>query len=421
MSAKRPRPAIPVLVHVDNPTDAASVTVDTSTIERKMDTVINNQERIYDKIPTSSGGGGGSADLTTVNEKTTALAETIGSVDSVYTDDNLIGKIKNLALSVGEYGGVLSESATGLRSLLYNVRQSVGDSTKKPSATGTTVRDLLAAIKTNTASGDDLTTVNEKITAINTAVGDGAVLANDQSLIGLAKGIKASLGSMSEADGVAGTSVKARLYNIQSSLGDAAESANAGKYNVKSLLYNIRTTIGNALTSASPANLTLRGLCMNVRNSIGDSTAEPTSTGTTVRDLLTAIKENTASGGGGGGGGGSADLTTVNEKTTSMAAAIGTTDSTYTSDDLLGRIKNLASSIGDFYLAPSATGSTVRDLLTAIKANTASGGGGGGGGSADLTTVNEKTTALAAAIGSASDDSSTVSVIGLLKSITDKY
>ena len=65
MSAKRPRPAIPVLVHVDNPTEVGSVTVDTSSIEGKMDTVITNQNRIYDKIPTSSGGG--SADLTTIN------------------------------------------------------------------------------------------------------------------------------------------------------------------------------------------------------------------------------------------------------------------------------------------------------------------------------------------------------------------
>lgn len=341
MSAKRPRPAIPVLVHVDNPTETASVTVDTSTIEGKMDTVINNQERIYNKIPTSSGGGGGSADLTTVNEKITALAETIGSVDSDYTDNNLIGKVKNLALSTGEYGGVLSESATGLRSLLYNVRQSVGDSTKAPSATGTTVRDLLAAIKTNTASGDDLTTVNEKITAINTAVGDGAVLANDQSLIGLAKGIKASLGPMTASDALSSSNIKGRLYNIQTSLGDATVGANASYYNVKSLLYNLRSAVGSALDTTEPTHTTVRGLCMNVRNAIGNSTEEPTSSGTTVRDLLTAIKENTAS--------------------------------------------------------------------------------GGGGSSTDMTTVNEKTTALAAAIGSADDDSSTVSVIGLLKSITDKY
>lgn len=338
MSAKRPRPAIPVLVHVDNPTDAASVTVDTSTIERKMDTVINNQERIYDKIPTSSGGGGGSsADLTTVNEKTTSMAETIGSVNSVYTDENLIGKIKNLALSVGEYGGVLSESATGLRSLLYNVRQSVGDSTKKPSATGTTVRDLLAAIKRNTESGDDLTTVNEKITAINTAVGDGAVLANDQSLIGLAKGIKASLGPMDTVDGLAGTTVKARLYNIQSSLGDATQDVSAGYYNVKSLLYNLRLAIGSSTDTISPTGASVRSLCMNVRNSIGDSTVEPSATGTSVRDLLTAIKQNTASGGSGGG----ADLTTVNEKTTALAAAIGSADDSSSTVSVIGLLKSI--------------------------------------------------------------------------------
>lgn len=339
MSAKRPRPAIPVLVHVDNPTEAASIVVDTSTIEGKMDTVISNQNRIYDKIPASSGGG--AADLTTVNANTTALAETIGPINTTYEDENLLGRVKNIALSVGEYGGSLSITGTGLRSLLYNVRQSVGDSTKAPSATGTTVRDLLAAIKRNTESGDDLTTVNEKITAINTAVGDGAVVSNDQSLIGLAKGIKASLGSMDASDSKASSNIKGRLYNIQSSLGDANDPVDAGYYNVKSLLYNLRSSIGSVLDSVSPTNTTVRGLCMNVRDAIGNFTKEPTSSGTSVRDLLAAIKQNTAS--------------------------------------------------------------------------------GGSGSSADLTTVNEKTTALATAIGSANDSSSTVSVIGLLKSITDKY
>ena len=250
MSAKRPRPAIPVLVHVDNPTEAGSVTVDTSTIEGKMDTVITNQNRIYDKIPTSSGGGG-SADLTTINEKITALAETIGSVDSVYTDNNLIGKVKNLALSAGEFGGTISSTGTGLRSLLYNVRESIGE--------------------------------------INSTL----------------------------------------PYNGLS---------------VRSLLANIRNSIGVFNTQIEIDDTSIRSLLYNVRNAIGGSSHTPTATETSVRGLLTAIKENTASGGGGGSGGG-----------------------------------------------------------------------------ADLTTVNEKTTALAAAIGSASDDSSTVSVIGLLKSIADKY
>ena len=245
MSAKRPRPAIPVLVHVDNPTEAGSVTVDTSTIEGKMDTVITNQNRIYDKIPTSSGGGG-SADLTTVNEKITSLATSIGPASSTSSDDNIFGHVRNL-------------------------HYSVGDAAKEPSLTGNSVRDLLSQIKTTTGA----------ITSVS----------KDNNLFGFVK-------------------------NISSTVGDCNATITANASHLRSILYNIRQAVGSSMST-------------------------PTATETTVRGLLTAIKENTAS--------------------------------------------------------------------------------GGSGGSADLTTVNEKTTALAAAIGSASDDSSTVSVIGLLKSITDKY
>ena len=245
MSAKRPRPAIPVLVHVDNPTEAGSVTVDTSTIEGKMDTVITNQNRIYDKIPTSSGGGG-SADLTTVNEKITSLATSIGPASSTSSDDNIFGHVRNL-------------------------HYSVGDAAKEPSLTGNSVRDLLSQIKTTTGA----------ITSVS----------KDNNLFGFVK-------------------------NISSTVGDCNTTITANASHLRSILYNIRQAVGSSMST-------------------------PTATETTVRGLLTAIKENTAS--------------------------------------------------------------------------------GGSGGSADLTTVNEKTTALAAAIGSASDDSSTVSVIGLLKSITDKY
>ena len=282
MSAKRPRPAIPVLVHVDNPTEAGSVTVDTSTIEGKMDTVITNQNRIYDKIPTSGGGGGGSsADLTTVNEKITALAETVGPLNSTYEIGNLLGRVKNISRSVGDYNVPLSLTDTDLRSLLYNVREAIGYSSTSPTTSGTSIRNKLATIDTNT-------------TTMKNAIGTTNSTAADSNLLGGVKNIVGTLGSSNS-----GIFLKDKT--------------------IRALLYNLREGIGNAENS------------------------------------------------------------------------------------------------------PTTTGNTVRDLLTAIKENTASGGSGGGGGSADLTTVNEKTTALAAAIGSASDDASTVSVIGLLKSITDKY
>ena len=354
MSAKRPRPAIPVLVHVDNPAEVGSVTVDTSTIEGKMDTVITNQNRIYDKIPTSSGGG--SADLTTVNEKITTLATAIGPASSTSSDDNIFGHVRNL-------------------------QYAVGDSTKAPSASGNSVRDLLTAAKENTNT-------------IKNMIGTNNSSNVETSLIGAARNLVASVGAYGGAVYPGGTTVRSYL-----------------------------------------ANLSL---------AVGSSSVTPTATETTVRGLLTAIKENTASGGGGGSGG-SAELTTVNEKTTALAEAIGSVSSTYETGNLLGRVKNISRVVGDFNVpvslndidlrsilynirtaigsgsaTPTLTGTSVRDLLTAIKENTASGGGGGGG-AADLTTVNEKTTALATAIGSASDDASTVSVIGLLKSITDKY
>lgn len=274
MSAKRPRPAIPVLVHVDNPTEAASVVVDTSTIEGKMDTVITNQNRIYDKIPTSSGGGGGSTDMTTVNANTTALATAIGTTDSTTGNNDLLGLVKNIRGAIGILGTGLPLSSDSVRSFLYNMREGIGNSASDPSLTGNTVRDLLMQIKTTTGP-----------------ITSGLA---DNNLFGFVKNISASVGD------------------------------------------------GNSIITANATHL--RSLLYNIRQAVGSSTSTPTIEGTTVRDLLTAIKENTASG-----------------------------------------------------------------------------GSGGGGGSADLTTVNEKTTALAAAIGSASDSSSTVSVIGLLKSITDKY
>lgn len=359
MSAKRPRPAIPVLVHVDNPTEAASVTVDTSTIESKMNTVINNQERIYNKIPSGTSGSG--ADLTTVNENTTNLVASIGPPTSITSDNNIFGTVKNIKSAIGNYHETDSLLGTTVKSRLYNIQSSLGNATVDPTSTGTTVRDLLSQIKTatgttdsglgaadllglvknvrsaigaynttvsprettvrsflynlcqavgdsfnaptttentvrglltaikeNTASGDDLTTVNEKITAINAAVGDGAVLANDQSLIGLAKGIKASLGSMDASDSKANSDIKGRLFNIQSSIGDA-------------------------LILPSP-------------------------TGTSVRDLLAAIKQNTAS----GGGGSSTDMTTVNEKTTALAAAIGSADDDSSTVSVIGLLKSIA-------------------------------------------------------------------------------
>ena len=282
---KRPRPAIPLLVHVDNPTEAASVTVDTSAVEGKLNTVISNQERIYEKIPTSTGGGGGgTADMTTVNEKTTALADAVGTQDSGQEADTLVGLAKNIRGAIGHWNIELGPSETTVRSLLYNLRDSVGDATTTPTTMGYSVRDLMVQQKNMSAS------MREKITSLVSTVGSSNDVIDAESLYG-------------------------KLFRVASTLGTPNET---------------------------PGNSSIYAFLNNIKTSIGTSTSDPSSTGTSVRDLLVAIKANTASGGGGGGGsGGSADLTTVNEKTTALATAIGTADDTSSTVSVIGLLKSI--------------------------------------------------------------------------------
>lgn len=283
---KRPRPAIPLLVHVDNPTEAASVTVDTSAVEGKLNTVISNQERIYEKIPTSTGGGGGggSADMTTVNEKTTALVDTVGAQDDGLGAHTLVGLAKNIRCAVGDCNMSVSQEPTTVRGLLYNIKGAVGDSTETPTTTGNSVRDLMTQQKNMSALIREATS----------------------SLANVAGTPKNDIGA---------NTLYGKLFRVASTLGTVGETP--GNNSVYAFLNNIKQTLGNYGLVPSP-------------------------TGNTVRDLLTAIKENTASGGSGGGGGGSADMTTVNEKTTALAAAIGTADDTSSTVSVIGLLKSIA-------------------------------------------------------------------------------
>lgn len=281
---KRPRPAIPLLVHVDNPTEAASVTVDTSVVEGKLNTVINNQERIYEKIPTSTGGGGGgSADMTTVNEKTTALADAVGAQNDGLGALTLVGLAKNIRCALGDCNMSVAQEPTTARGLLYNIERAVGDSTEAPTTTGNSVRDLMTQQKNMSA-------------LIREATSSLAVVAG------------------SPKNAIDANTIYGKLFRVASTLGNPNEL---------------------------PGNSSVYAFLSNIKLSIGSYGSVPSPTGNTVRDLLTAIKENTASGGGGGGGGGSADMTTVNEKTTALATAIGTAADTSETVSVIGLLKSI--------------------------------------------------------------------------------
>ena len=283
---KRPRPAIPLLVHVDNPTEAASVTVDTSAVEGKLNTVISNQERIYEKIPTSTGGGGGgAADMTTVNNNTNEILKSIGKISNTQSVNTLIGLGINIRNSLGHYDLELDPSVPTVRGLLSNIIGSVGNSTESPTTTGYSVRDLMTQQKNMSAS------IREYTMSLANTVGTTTSGGDTHTLVGLTKNIKSAVGDWNGSINPSGNSVRDSLYNV--------------------------------------------------KMAIGDLSRDPSSTGNSVRDLLTAIKANTASGGGGGGGGGSADLTTVNEKTTALATAIGTADDTSSTVSVIGLLKSI--------------------------------------------------------------------------------
>ena len=283
---KRPRPAIPLLVHVDNPTEAASVTVDTSAVEGKLNTVISNQERIYEKIPTSTGGGGGgTADMTTVNEKTTALADTVGTTTSGETTNTLVGLARNIKGAVGDWNGTVSPNSSSVRSLLYILMKSVGNFTESPTTSGYSVRDLMVQQKNMSAS------IHENIIGLINTVGTTNDEINANTLYG-------------------------KLFRVASTLGTPNQT---------------------------PGNSSIYAFLSNIKSGIGDSTSVPDKNGSSVRDLLAAIKENTASGGGGGGGGGgSSDRTTVNERTTALATASGTADDASSTVSVIGLLKSIA-------------------------------------------------------------------------------
>ena len=163
--------------------------------------------------------------------------------------------------------------------------KSVGNFTESPTTSGDSVRDLMVQQKNMSAS------IREKTTALADAVGTTKSANTDTNLIGLAK--------------------------------------------------NLATTVGWYGFNVTPDGNTVRSYLLNLGNAVGNSYETPTTADTTVRGLLTAIKENTASGGGGGGGGGSSDLTIVNEKTTALATAIGTADDTSSTVSVIGLLKSI--------------------------------------------------------------------------------
>lgn len=290
---KRPRPAIPVLVHVDNQTevDNTIITKNVKSINETLGSpndystntsVVGLLKGIKENITGGGGGSGGGVDMTTVNTNTTQINNVLGGVSEGSTSGTINGRFQRN-----------NELTERIATDVLNMHNAVGAKTDN-AGFGTIVGQLkqtnqtLGTPRSTTASEDlfgKISTIrnytennNGKLVDIKNTTGD----------------IQSTLGKVSDAS--TGTTISARLAAIK--------SATTSNYSVVD----------------------------NLRDNIGFPNAEPTEN--TVIGLLKGIKES-------GGSGSGADMTTVNTNTTAIKDTIGTSGDAQDTNTISGKLSAL--------------------------------------------------------------------------------
>lgn len=290
---KRPRPAIPVLVHVDNQTEADNtiVTENVKSINETLGSprdystntsVVGLLKGIKENITGGGGGSGGGVDMTTVNTNTTQINNVLGDVSEESTSGTINGRFQRN-----------NELTERIATDVLNMHSAVGANTDN-AGFSTIVGQLkqtnqtLGTVRSTTASEDlfgKISTIrnytennNGKLVDIKNTTGD----------------IKSTLGKVSDES--TGTTISARLAAIK--------SATTSNYSVVD----------------------------NLRDNIGFPNAKPTDN--TVIGLLKGIKES-------GGSGSGADMTTVNTNTTAIKDTIGTSGDAQDTNTISGKLSAL--------------------------------------------------------------------------------
>ena len=290
---KRPRPAIPVLVHVDNQTevDNTIVTKNVKSINETLGSpndystntsVVGLLKGIKENITGGGGGSSGGVDMTTVNTNTTQINNVLGDVSEESTSGTINGRLqRNNELTERVATDVLNmHDAVGAKTDNAGYSTIVGQ-LKQTNQTLGTVR--------STTSSEDLF---GKISTIrNYTENNNGILVDIKNTTG---DIKSTLGKVSDES--AASTISGKLQAIKIDTGK--NYINVG---------SIKSTVGTT-SDESNAN--------------------------TVIGLLKGIKES-------GGSGSGADMTTVNTKTTAINAAIGATSDESTANTVIGLLKRI--------------------------------------------------------------------------------
>ena len=306
---KRPRPAIPVLVHVDNQTevDNTIVTKNVKSINETLGSpndystntsVVGLLKGIKENITGGGGGSGGGVDMTTVNTNTTQINNVLGDVSEESTSGTINGRLQR-------NNELTERTATNV----LNMHDAVGSKTDNVGSS-TIVGQLKQTNKTlgtvrSTTASDDLF---GKISAIRNYTEN-----NNDKLVN----IKNTLGE--PGDVVSASTISGRLYSVADVTGTRTDSAADATISGKLQAIKIDTS----------KNYTNVGY---IKSSVG--TTSDASDANTVIGLLKGIKES-------GGSGAGADMTTVNTNTTAIKDTIGTSGDPQDTNTISGKLSAL--------------------------------------------------------------------------------
>ena len=367
---KRPRPAVPVLVHVDNPSggDSAEVTEEVKSLSNAVGTLSDSMQHRTLMTMTS--------DMRKALDDSTEAVENIhsniGTTTDLITDTTVIGLLKAIKGNGGSGTGADMTTVNTNTTQINNVLGDVAEGSTSGTINGRLQRnnELTERTATNVLNMHNAVGSNTDNVGSNTIVGQ---LKQTNQTLGTVRSTTASedlFGKISTIRNYTENN-NDKLVNIKKTLGEPGDVVSAST--ISGRLHSVAYVTGTRADSA--ADDTISGKLQAIKSTVGKVSDE--STGTTIVARLAAIKSATTSN--------------------------------------YSVVDNLRDHIG--FPSDTSTENTVIGLLKGIKEN----GGSGTGAGADMTTVNAKTTELATAIGTADDTSTTVSVIGLLKSITDKY
>lgn len=343
---KRPRPAVPVLVHVDNQTevDNTIVTENVKSINKTLGSpndystntsVVGLLKGIKENITSGGGGSGGGVDMTTVNTNTTQINNVLGDVSEGSTSGTINGRfqrnnelterIATDVLNMHNAVGANTDNA-GFSTIVGQLKQT--NQTLGTARSTTDSEDLFGKISTIRNYTENN---NDKLVNIKNAIGEAGDVVSASTISGRLHSVAYVTGKLN--DSASDNTISGKLSAIKNLLNNNYGNTDAIKSTVGKVSDDpTGTTISARLAAIKNANTSNYTIVYNLRSNIGFPDDNPADN--TVIGLLKGIKES-------GGSGVGADMTTVNTKTTAINAAIGATSDESTANTVIGLLKRI--------------------------------------------------------------------------------